>query len=164
MRQSFDRCMSEVLESEQNAESAQRLPYAVQSRQTWVEVTVKVEDGIATEIEPNFRAAEVHPGGGKCCVKAYGLVQKTYNPNRVLQPMKRTNPNKGREHDPGFVPISWDEALDAVAAKLREIRAKGLLDEEGYPRVAASFGGGGIPTYYMGTFPAFLSAWLRSTK
>ena len=122
-------------------------------------LTVKVEDGVATEIEPNFRAADVHPGGGKCCVKAYGLVQKTYNPNRVLSPMKRTNPKKGREHDPGFVTISWDEALDTVAAKLNEIRAKGLLDHEGYPRVAASFGGGGIPTYYMGTFPAFLAAW-----
>ena len=83
---------------------------------------VKVEDGIATEIEPNFRAAEVHPGGGKCCVKAYGLVQKTYNPNRLRTPMKRTNPQKGRDHDPGFVPISWDEVFDIVAGKLNGYR------------------------------------------
>ena len=55
--------------------------------------------------------------------------------------------------------ISWDEALDIVAEKLNGIRAKGLRDESGYPRVAASFGGGGTPTRYMGTFPAFLSAW-----
>src|SRR5512139_3383982 len=101
---------------------------------------VKVVDGVATEVEPNFGACDVHPAGGKCCVKAYGLVQKTYNPNRVLQPMKRTNPKKGRDQDPGFVPISWEEALGAVCAKLNEIRAKGLLDHEGYPRVAASFG------------------------
>jgi phenylacetyl-CoA:acceptor oxidoreductase len=120
---------------------------------------VKVEDGVATEVEPNFAAAAIHPGGGKCCVKAYGLVQKTYNPHRLAQPMKRTNPHKGRSHDPGFVPISWDEALDLVAAKLGEVRSKGLLDASGYPRVAASFGGGGTPTYYMGTFPAFLAAW-----
>ena len=39
--------------------------------------------------------------------------------------MKRTNPRKGRDEDPGFVPISWDEALDTVAKKLLEIRAKG---------------------------------------
>jgi phenylacetyl-CoA:acceptor oxidoreductase len=120
---------------------------------------VEVEDGVATRVESNFDSRDVHPGGGRVCVRAYGLVQKTYNPNRVRQPMKRTNPNKGREHDPGFVPISWDEALDIVAAKLREIRAKGLRDEQGFPRVAASFGGGGTPTQYMGTFPAFLSAW-----
>ncbi|MDP6564862.1 MAG: molybdopterin-dependent oxidoreductase, partial [Alphaproteobacteria bacterium] len=96
---------------------------------------------------------------GTPCVKAYGLVQKTYNPNRVKQPMKRTNPKKGRNEDPGFVPISWEEALDTVASKLREIRAKGLTDNSGYPRLAASFGGGGTPTRFMGTFPALLAAW-----
>jgi phenylacetyl-CoA:acceptor oxidoreductase len=122
-------------------------------------LTVKVEDGVATEVEPNFSACDVHPGAGKCCVKAYGIIQKTYSPNRLLQPMKRTNPKKGRNEDPGFVPISWDEAFELIGAKLQEIRARGLVNENGYPRAAASFGGGGIPTYYMGTFPAFLSAW-----
>ena len=108
-------------------------------------LTVKVQDGVATEVEPNFCAAEVHPGGGKVCVKAFGLIQKTYNPNRVLTPMKRTNPVKGRKEDPGFVPISWDEAFTLIADKLNAIRAEGLLDESGYPRMAASFGGGGTP-------------------
>jgi phenylacetyl-CoA:acceptor oxidoreductase len=122
-------------------------------------LTVKVQDGVATEVEPNFCAASVHPGGGKVCVKAYGLVQKTYNPNRVLSPMKRTNPKKGRGEDPGFVPISWDEAMELIAGKLNGIRETGLTDESGYPRVAASFGGGGTPQSYMGTFPAFLAAW-----
>ena len=122
-------------------------------------LTVKVCEGVATEVEPNYAAAAVHPGGGKVCVKAYGLVQKTYHPGRVLQPMKRTNPKKGRGEDPGFVPISWDEALGLVSEKLLEIRGKGLLDDSGYPRVAASFGGGGTPQFYMGSFPAFLAAW-----
>ncbi len=122
-------------------------------------LTVKVCDGVATEVEPNFAAASVHPGGGKICVKAYGLVQKTYHPNRVLQPMKRSNPNKGHDEDPGWVPISWDEALGQISEKLLAIRASGLLDESGYPRVAASFGGGGTPQFYMGSFPAFLAAW-----
>ena len=122
-------------------------------------LTVKVVDGVATEVEPNFCAAEIHPGGGKVCVKAYGLVQKTYHPDRVLSPMKRTNPKKGRGEDPGFVPISWEEAIAAIAGKLNAIRAEGLLDASGYPRVAATFGGGGTPQSYMGTFPAFLSAW-----
>ncbi|HEY0884268.1 MAG TPA: hypothetical protein VGE20_03245, partial [Ramlibacter sp.] len=122
-------------------------------------LTVKVQDGVATEVEPNFCAAAIHPGGGKVCVKAYGLVQKTYNPNRVLAPMKRTNPKKGRGEDPGFVPISWEEAMTTIADKLNGIRATGLTDESGYPRVAASFGGGGTPQSYMGTFPAFLGAW-----
>jgi phenylacetyl-CoA:acceptor oxidoreductase len=122
-------------------------------------LTVKVCDGVATEVEPNFAAAEIHPGGGKVCVKAYGLVQKMYHPGRVLQPMKRTNPKKGRDEDPGFVPISWEEAFSLVTKKLLGIRSRGLLDESGYPRVAASFGGGGTPQFYMGSFPAFLAAW-----
>lgn len=122
-------------------------------------MTVKVVDGVATEIEPNFAAAEKHPANGKVCVKAYGLVQKTYNPNRLKTPMKRTNPKKGRNEDPGFVPISWDEALDLVADKLNAVRARGLTDEAGLPRVAATFGHGGTPANYMGSFPAFLAAW-----
>ena len=120
---------------------------------------VEEEDGIATRVESNYTLEGKHPADGRVCVKAYGLIQKTYNPNRVQQPMKRTNPNKGREHDPGWQAISWDEALDIVAGKLREVREKGLRDEAGYPRVAASFGGGGTPTQYMGTFPSILSAW-----
>jgi phenylacetyl-CoA:acceptor oxidoreductase len=122
-------------------------------------MTVKVVDGLATEIEPNYAACDIHPGKGKPCVKAYGVVQKTYNPNRILTPMKRTNPKKGRNEDPGFVPISWDEALDLVAEKLNAVRAKGLTDDAGLPRVAVSLGHGGTPAHYMGTFPAFLAAW-----
>jgi phenylacetyl-CoA:acceptor oxidoreductase len=122
-------------------------------------LTVDVRGGVAQCVAPNFDAAAVHPGGGKVCVKAYGLVQKTYHPGRVLTPMKRTNPKKGRDEDPGFVPISWEEAFSIVCGKLNEVRSKGLLDESGYPRVAASFGGGGTPQFYMGSFPAFLAAW-----
>jgi phenylacetyl-CoA:acceptor oxidoreductase len=122
-------------------------------------LTVRVQDGVATEVSPNFAAADVHPAGGKACVKAFGLVQKVYNPHRILHPMKRTNPKKGRGEDPGFVRISWDEALDLVSEKLGAARVAGVLDPTGYPRLAASFGGGGTPTAYMGTLPAFLAAW-----
>lgn len=122
-------------------------------------LTVKVENGVATQVRPNFAAEGVHPAAGRVCVKAFGLVQKTYNPNRILTPMRRTNPNKGRDQDPGWTPISWDEALDEITARLKDIRARGLIDEGGYPRVAATFGHGGTPAHYMGTLPAFLSAW-----
>ena len=40
-------------------------------------LNVKVVDGVATEVEPNFDAARIHTGAGKVCVKAYGLIQKT---------------------------------------------------------------------------------------
>ena len=118
---------------------------------------VKVVADIATEIGPNADACGIHPGDGRPCVRAYGLVEKTYNPHRVLTPMKRTTPRKGRDEDPGVVAIGWDEALDTVAGRLTDIRQRGALDEAGLPRVAATFGHGGTPASYMGTFPALLA-------
>ncbi len=122
-------------------------------------LTVRVTDGVATGIGPNVDGIGLHPSDGRPCVKAYGLIQKTYHPARILAPMKRTNPRKGIDQDPGWVRITWDEALDTVATRLREIRGRGLRDEHGFPRVAATFGHGGTPANYMGSFPAFLAAW-----
>ena len=62
---------------------------------------------------------------GKLCPKGHLGSYFLYDPDRFKGPMKRTNPNKGRDEDPGFVPISWDEALDTVAARLNDLRAKG---------------------------------------
>ncbi len=120
---------------------------------------VEVQDGVATKVEPNFSARGYHPAEGKVCVKPYGLVQKLYNPNRLLKPLKRTNPKKGRNEDPGWQEISWEEALDTVAAKLRAIRESGLVDENGDPRFAFTTGGAGTPMFYAGTLGAFLGAW-----
>lgn len=123
-------------------------------------LTVEVVDGIATKIEANYKAAKVHPGGGRCCVKAFGLIQKTYNPDRLKTPMKRTNPKKGQHEDPGWQPIGWDEAIDIVAAKLRGIRDSGsLVDSSGFPKVAWISGGAGSNVAYQGTWTAFLAAW-----
>ncbi|HLE43077.1 MAG TPA: molybdopterin-dependent oxidoreductase, partial [Methylomirabilota bacterium] len=120
---------------------------------------VVVKDGVAVGVEPNHELADVHPAGGKVCVRAYGLVQKLYNPTRVKTPMRRTNPKKGRGEDPGWEAITWNDALEILTTRLREIRHKGLVDQAGYPRLAATFGSGGIAPAYLGTFAAFLKAW-----
>ncbi len=54
------------------------------------------------------------------CNKGLATLQRLYNPNRLLYPMKRTNP-KGSA-DPGFVRISWQEALATIAANLKKVR------------------------------------------
>ena len=120
---------------------------------------VVVRDGVAVAVEPNTDVAAEHPACGKVCVRAYGLVQKLYNPGRIKTPLRRTNPRKGRDQDPGWEPISWDEALDTLAARLNGIRSRGLTDEAGYPRLAVTVGSGGIAPAYLGTFAAFLAAW-----
>jgi len=58
------------------------------------------------------------------CPKPYGFIQKLYNPHRIKGPLKRANPQKGPGIDPRWVEISWDEALDIVAEKLKAIRDK----------------------------------------
>ncbi len=67
-----------------------------------------------------------HPiSNGKLCPKGPLGTYILYDPDRFKGPMKRTNPKKGRDEDPGFVPISWEEALDTVAERLNTLRDKG---------------------------------------
>jgi thiosulfate reductase / polysulfide reductase chain A len=61
-------------------------------------------------------------GNGKLCGKGTAGAQFAYDPDRLKYPMKRTNPVKGLEEDPGWVRISWAEALDTIAAKLEDAR------------------------------------------
>ncbi|HJP67572.1 MAG TPA: hypothetical protein VJ846_01625, partial [Sphingomicrobium sp.] len=121
-------------------------------------LTVDVVDGVATEVEPNFAVRGMHPADGKVCVKPYGLLQKLYNPHRILKPLKRTNPRKGRDEDPGWVEIDWKEALDLVAEKLRPLQGN-FRDVHGNPRLAFTIGGAGTPLRYMASFPALFRAW-----
>jgi len=67
-----------------------------------------------------------HPiSNGKLCPKGHLGTYILYDPDRFKGPMKRTNPNKGRNEDPKFVPISWNEAFDTIAARLQALRDKG---------------------------------------
>jgi thiosulfate reductase / polysulfide reductase chain A len=66
-----------------------------------------------------------HPiSNGKLCPKGHLGTYILYDPDRFKGPMKRTNPSKGRDQDPKFVPVSWDEALNTVAARLTALREK----------------------------------------
>jgi thiosulfate reductase/polysulfide reductase chain A len=66
-----------------------------------------------------------HPiANGKLCPKGPLGTYVLYDPDRFKSPMKRTNPKKGRNEDPKFVPISWDEALQTVADRLNMLRDK----------------------------------------
>lgn len=67
-----------------------------------------------------------HPiANGKGCPKMHLGTYILYDPDRFKGPMKRTNPNKGKDQDPKFAPISWDEAYKIVADRLNALRDKG---------------------------------------
>src|SRR3989304_517196 len=80
---------------------------------------VHVVDGVAVKVEGNPDAPH---NLGRLCARGNANIIELYDPYRVKVPLKRTNPEKGLDVDPQFVEISWEEALDIVAAKLRQVR------------------------------------------
>jgi anaerobic selenocysteine-containing dehydrogenase len=94
-------------------------PTTCQGCTSWCSQQVYVVDGRAIRVRGNPNS-KVNMGEG--CVRSHLSLQQVYDPDRIKVPMKRTNPNKGRNEDPGFIPISWDEALNTIADNIMELR------------------------------------------
>ena len=79
---------------------------------------VTVERGRATRIQGD----PAHPfTRGFLCAKVNRYLERTYHPDRLTTPMRRT----GRKGEGRFAPVSWDEALDEIAGRLTSIAASG---------------------------------------
>lgn len=76
-----------------------------------------IEDGKLVQV----RNDPSHPTGKATCLKGRAAPEIAHSARRLATPLRRTAP-KGAE-DPRFVPISWDEALDTISARLQQIRA-----------------------------------------
>lgn len=81
-------------------------------------IIATVEDGRVTKIDGNPEAPQ---SKGRLCSKGSAITQVIYNPARIKYPMKRTKP-KGE--DPGWVRISWEEALETISTKFLELKEK----------------------------------------
>jgi anaerobic selenocysteine-containing dehydrogenase len=75
----------------------------------------EIKDGILISVKPD----PSHPTGSALCAKGKAAPEKIYNKDRILYPMKRSRP-KG-DKDPGWIRISWDEALDTIVTHLNTI-------------------------------------------
>lgn len=76
-----------------------------------------VEGGRALRVQGN--PAHRHTGG-VLCTKVSRYIERTYHPERILTPLRRTGPKgSGR-----FEPVDWNVALDEIAARLRAIAAR----------------------------------------
>jgi len=92
-------------------------------------VLVTVEDGIITHIEGNPET----PTEGTMCSKGLSSIQHVDNPYRLKYPLKRA----GKKGEGKWQRISWDEALDTIAEKIKD-----SVEKYGPSSVAISQGTG----------------------
>lgn len=85
-------------------------------------VRVTVEDGRAVKVGGNPASAAT---GGAVCPALPMTLEQQYDPDRVVVPLRRRNGAKGRNVDPRFEPISWDEALGEIADRMMRLRKAG---------------------------------------
>lgn len=76
-------------------------------------------DGVVVKVEGNPDSVV---GKGRLCGKGISGLMTHYDPNRLTMPLRRTNPRKGLDEDPGWKEISWEEALTEIADQLRRVR------------------------------------------
>jgi anaerobic selenocysteine-containing dehydrogenase len=99
--------------------------------------------GLEALVEEN-RIVKVRPdkanprSEGYICRKGMNVANYQHHAQRLTHPLKRVGDS--------FEKISWDQALDEIAAKLRHI-----IDEHG-PRAYAYMGGGGQGCHFEAPF------------
>ena len=81
-------------------------------------LSTTVENGVAVKVNGNI----AHPHtAGVLCTKVSRYAERTYHPDRLLYPLKRTGPKGSGQ----FERVSWDDALQDIAARLGQIAARG---------------------------------------
>ncbi len=92
-----------------------------------------VEDGRLVKIESNVNSIRTE---GVMCAKGQAAVNHTYDPDRLLYPMQRV----GERGSGQWKRISWNEALDMIAARMKKNRDAGTPEKVAfhYGRMKAS--------------------------
>src|SRR5882724_9025116 len=76
-----------------------------------------IEDGRLVEVRPN----PAHPTGKALCPKGRAAPEIVHSADRLLYPMRRTQPKSST--NPGWQRVSWEEALDEIGRRLKDIAA-----------------------------------------
>jgi len=64
---------------------------------------------------------------GKFCIKGLGFVDSVYDPDRLMVSLKRTNPKKGTDEDPGWVTMKTSDAVKEVIEGLKKVKREEIL-------------------------------------
>ena len=78
---------------------------------------VLIRDGKPVKVLPDF---EDPFSRGHCCAKGLASLERIDHPRRLTHPLKR----KGRRGEGEWLKISWDEALDTLAAQFGDLKAR----------------------------------------
>ncbi len=77
-----------------------------------------VKDGKVVRVEPDNTGENSYGTHEiRACLRGRGLRKWVYSPERLLYPLKRA----GKRGEGRFARISWDEALDSISGKLRQV-------------------------------------------
>ena len=81
-------------------------------------VNAHVRDGRIVHISTDARRWNPDHPPLPACARGVGQIERTYHPDRLQYPMRRTGPRGSGQ----FERITWDEALDTVAREMLRIR------------------------------------------
>ena len=76
-----------------------------------------VRDGVAIKVHGNPEHTHT---AGVLCTKVSRYTERSYHPERILTPLKRTGPKGSGQ----FEAVSWDAALSDIATRLKGIAAR----------------------------------------
>ncbi len=99
-------------------EGTQKVPGMCQLCSTICGIIGHVKDGRIIKIEGNPKDPNSR---GRLCARGQAGLNHQYHPERLLYPLKRV----GERGEGKWKRITWDEALDEIAAKLKTIRESG---------------------------------------
>jgi len=63
--------------------------------------------------------------GATLCPKGNAGMLTLYDPDRLAKPVRRTNPKKGFEQDPGWETITWEQAYQEIVSRMKKLRDAG---------------------------------------
>ncbi len=81
-------------------------------------VNAHVSDGRIVHISTDARRWNAEHPPLPACARGVGQIERTYHPDRLKYPMRRTGPRGSGQYER----ISWDQALDTVASEMLRIR------------------------------------------
>ncbi|WP_216465387.1 DMSO/selenate family reductase complex A subunit [Arcanobacterium phocae] len=118
-------------------------------------VRLEVKDGTILRVLPDDTGTNELGGQSvRACVRGRSIRHRIYNPDRLKKPLKRKPGTKRGEGQ--WEEISWEQALDEIAAKMKEIKS-----EYGNEAFYVNYGTGTLGAVVSTSWPPDATAFAR---